>query len=322
MCEVADEMGLDVGACLLGTGLAESDLTDATVRLTLRQEIKAIENFVSLAPRRAGIGVEVGKRFHVNAFGIWGFAILTSPTVRASIETAIEFTKLSFVIADMFLEEAGEEYRLRFDMSALPDAIRAYVLERHCYIALLFFGEYLQEWQYEEFRIETTLDDLTYSAQLAEILKIDVTAGSESDALCFPASIIDGPLKKFDPVTLKFCLDQCRDLLEDLDGSLPPWSSKIRDMVLEDIGKECKIEEMASRLSITDRTLRRRLADEGTTFREVYTNARLTIAQQLLKTAGLTVETVSWRVGYSEPASFVRAFSRKFGVTPGSVRAD
>jgi AraC-like DNA-binding protein len=148
-----------------------------------------------------------------------------------------------------------------------------------------------------------------------------VAEGSDHDALFFPANLIDGPLQKFDPVTLKFCLDQCRELLEEIGGQLPPWSGKVRDLVLEDIGNERKIDVIASALSVTARTLRRRLADEGTTFRQVYTDARLTIAQQLLETAGMTVESVSWRVGYSEPASFVRAFSRKFGVTPGSVRA-
>lgn len=71
---------------------------------------------------------------------------------------------------------------------------------------------------------------------------------------------------------------------------------------------------------MTERTLRRRLTDEGTSFRELYTDARMTIAHELLASAGLNVETLSWRVGYAEPASFARAFTRAFGQTPGEVR--
>ncbi|MEX0339204.1 MAG: AraC family transcriptional regulator ligand-binding domain-containing protein [Arenibacterium sp.] len=320
MCDVAGEMGIGQRDCLKGTGLAPEDISNPDTRLTLDQEIKAIENFVANAPRKTGLGYAVGERFHVNAFGIWGFAILSSPTVRASIETAIKFAKLSYVIAEMQLEDRAEGPLLTFDLSPLPKSIHPYVLERHCYVALIFFTVYRRERLKTDFRIKTTSTDPSFVASLKHLFRMDVDSGADCDALHIPSEIIDGPLPKSDPVTLKFCLDQCRDLLEQISGRLPPWSQKVRDAVVENIGRECRIEDVAAGLSVTERTLRRRLTDEGTSFRDVYTDARLTIAQQLLQTAGLTVETVSWRVGYAEPASFVRAFSRKYGVTPGSIR--
>jgi len=90
--------------------------------------------------------------------------------------------------------------------------------------------------------------------------------------------------------------------------------------VVDEIGKEQKIENVAEVLSVTERTLRRRLTDEGTTFRELYTDARMAIAWELLSVSGLNVETVSWRVGYAESASFARAFAKRYGKTPGEVR--
>lgn len=320
MCDVARDMGIRQDDCLQGTGLTPDDIISPNAQLTLQQEIRAIENFVSLAPQKTGLGYAVGERFHVNAFGIWGFAILSSPTVRLSIETAIRFAKLSYVIAEMQLEDREEGPLLTFDLSPLPPAIHPYVLERHCYVALIFFTEYRREALKTDFRIKTTSTDPEFLDSLGKLFGMEVDSGADCDALHIPSEIIDGPLPKSDPVTLKFCLDQCRALLERSSGRLPPWSQKVRDTVVENIGRECRIDDVAAQFSITERTLRRRLKDEGTSFREVYNDARLTIAQQLLQTTGLTVETVSWRVGYAEPASFVRAFSRKFGVTPGTQR--
>ncbi|MEM9565644.1 MAG: helix-turn-helix transcriptional regulator, partial [Actinomycetota bacterium] len=74
------------------------------------------------------------------------------------------------------------------------------------------------------------------------------------------------------------------------------------------------------RLAVNERTLRRRLADENTTFRQLYAETRLSIARELLETAGLSVEAVARRVGYAEPASFVRSFAKHYGETPGRVR--
>lgn len=320
--EAAEELGLDTTSGLKNTGLSADDLKTSTTQVTIEQEIRAIENFVQLSPMKAGLGVAVGKQMHVNAFGIWGFAILTSPTLRAAIETAIQYEELSFVIADMALRETNGEARLEFEMWELPPATHGFILERHSCVAITFVRELIQEPDFQGFRIETTTEDPDYSRLLSGLLTVGVIGGAPRNALTFPADLLDRPLPKSDPVTLQYCLDQCKTLVEQIDGALPPWSKRVRDAVIDDLGSELKIEEIAEKLSVTERTLRRRLTDEGTSFRELYSDARLTIARELLEAAGLNVETVSWRVGYAEPASFVRAFSKKFGKTPGQIRKE
>lgn len=281
----------------------------------------AIENFVRLAPQQVGLGLTVGRRLHLGTFGIWGFALLTSPTVGAAAETAVRFANLSFVIADITLRIDQSEARLEFDMSGLPPAIHRFVLERHCHVTKTFFRDFMKEEEFADFTIRSRLSDPGYADELSDLLKIRVEAGANCDAFVFPAAMLDQPLPKSDPLTQQYCIDQCKALLERTTGSLPSWSLKVRDALVERIGADPKIDQIAAQLNVTERTLRRRLKDEGTTYRHIYTDARLALAQQLLEQAGLTVETVSWRVGYAEPAAFVRAFSRKFGVTPGSVRA-
>ena len=320
LCETAAEHGVARGDCLENTGVSAADLERDDARLTLAQELQAIENVARLAPAKAGLGVAVGRRLHVHAFGVWGFAVLTSPTLRSAILTAIDYVKLSFVIADMTLADDSDAARLMFETAQLPAITRPYILERHAVVAMTFIRELIQQPEFCDFTIETTMTDAAYTDELSRLLEIEVIGGASMDALVWPARLMDAPLPKSDPVSLRYCLDQCKMLVDRIDGAMPPWSQKVRDAVIEDIASEQKIDNIAAKLSVTARTLRRRLTEEGTSFRDIYTDARLTIAHELLDAAGLNVETVAWRVGYAEPASFVRAFSRKYDKTPGEVR--
>lgn len=320
LCEAAGALGISASACLEATSIRAEDLVNPDVSVTTMQEVQAIENFVRLAPSNVGLGVLVGRNMHVNAFGIWGFAILTSPTLRSAIQTSVDYITLSFVIADMSLKEADGRGRLEFGMEGLPPTTHRFLLERHAQVAMNFIRELIQEPSYQGFRIETIDEDPDYESELASLLGTDVVGRMPAHALTFPADLLDQPLPKSDPISLRFCIDQCKALVERNEGALPPWSQKVREAVIDGIGSEQRIDDVAERLSVTERTLRRRLAEEGTSFRDLYTDARMAIAYELLKVAGLNVETVAWRVGYAEPASFVRAFSKKFEKTPGDVR--
>lgn len=320
LCDEAAKHGISEESCLEGTMISVADLDNAAALHSTTDEIRVIENLVRLAPENVGLGFNPGHATHVHAFGIWGFAILTSPTLRAAIETSISYAQLSFMIAEMALIDEGETARLQIDMSSLPLSVHRYVLERHMVISVKFIRELLQRPDFSEFEVLLTDTDLTYPEKMAAFSKIPISVGQSVNALSFPSEILDGHLPKSDPVSLKFCLDQCKALLAEQNGLLPEWSQKVRDMIVDNIVVEQNIEEIADKFAITARTLRRRLTDEGTSFREIYSDARMGIAHELLSSAGLNVETVAWRIGYAEPASFARAFSKKFNKTPGEVR--
>ncbi|MDA4845164.1 AraC family transcriptional regulator ligand-binding domain-containing protein [Hoeflea sp. E7-10] len=320
LCDEAARYGITEEACLEGTSVSVADLDNPGALHSTTDEIRAIENLVRLAPENVGLGFAVGRATHVHAFGIWGFAILTSPTLRAAIETAIDFSKLSFLIAEMSLVEDNGEARLEFDTTGIPVSTHRYILERHTVIAVKFIRDLLQKPDFNNFEARLMDGDPDYPEKLAKFKPPSIKMGQPVNALAFPAEILDAPLPNSDPVSLKFCLDQCKVLLEEQTGALPHWSQQVRDAIVDNIGSEQQIEEIAARLAVTERTLRRRLTDEGTSFRQLYIDARMTIAYELLASAGLNVDTVSWRVGYAEPASFARAFTKHYGETPGEVR--
>ena len=320
ICDAAQKRGIPLEECLAGTGLTEQDLVKDDLKLTMPQEVAVIENYVKLAPSEVGLGVEIGQQMHVNVFGIWGFAILTSPTMRAAFNTAIDYVALSLVIAKLTFKETQEGGELSFGMSGLSERVMPFILERHTAVTLNFMREALPLPALEDLYLKTTLDNPEHIDKLSQVLGIHVKGGQSHHALVIPHSMLNQPLPKSDPVTLKFCLEQCDAIVAQGEDEEKQWTERVKEVVLEDIAEEKTLSAVADKLSMTERTLRRRLSDEGTTYRELYANTRLTIARQLLEASCLNVETVAWRVGYAEPASFIRAFVKQFGFSPGSLK--
>ena len=259
LCEVASNHGVSVQSCLEGTGLSIDHVEDFDTQHATEQEILAIQNLVRQIPDQAGLGWAVGSKMHINSFGIWGFAIQTSPTLRAAIKTSIEFINLSFIIADMRLVETGEDSRLIFDMTGLPPDTHRFLFERHSAVALNFVKELELTKIPAQFRLETIDDDADYVKSLSSISALDVASNQPAYAIVFSSNLLEQSLSKADPNSLRFCLDQCRAMLKRDDEAIDPWSQKVKNLIVEDVGSEQKIEDICAALSITERTLRRRL---------------------------------------------------------------
>ena len=71
---------------------------------------------------------------------------------------------------------------------------------------------------------------------------------------------------------------------------------------------------------MSPRTLKRRLAEHGTTFSALRDDVRQQRAMLLLDNRGLTISDIAARLGYSELPNFTRAFRKWMGVTPQAYR--
>jgi AraC-like DNA-binding protein len=77
---------------------------------------------------------------------------------------------------------------------------------------------------------------------------------------------------------------------------------------------------IAQELGMSERTLRRRLEDEATSFREVVEMVRRHRAEQLLQEGRATITEIAFLLGFSDPSAFSRAFRRWHQVGPREYR--
>ncbi|HBX55998.1 AraC family transcriptional regulator [Pseudomonas sp. UBA2684] len=84
---------------------------------------------------------------------------------------------------------------------------------------------------------------------------------------------------------------------------------------------EPKREAVAQALHLSQRTLQRRLQEEGTSFQHLLDDTRRELAEQYLAQPNLTLLEVAYLLGFADPSNFFRAFRRWFDCTPGEYRA-
>jgi len=84
---------------------------------------------------------------------------------------------------------------------------------------------------------------------------------------------------------------------------------------------EPRRETVAQSLHLSERSLQRRLDEEGTSFQQLLDNTRRTLAEKYLARADLALLEVAYLLGFADPSNFFRAFKRWFAMTPGEYRA-
>ena len=109
-----------------------------------------------------------------------------------------------------------------------------------------------------------------------------------------------------------------------LERKAPPRASPFRTEVekrLEPLlaSGEVGIERLARDLGYSRQTLYRRLKAEGITYEQCLDGLRRRLALRFMRD-GLSVKDAAYRLGFSDPAAFSRAFKRWTGSSPSGMR--
>lgn len=312
LCALAMEHGLPRSHVLAGSGIPEAALEDPEAEITGAQEVRAIAALAGALPEDAGL--VAGVRYRLASYGIWGFALLSSRTLREGHEVAMRFVDLTYALTRISAQEGDGELRLFFDDLDLTEPVQRFVLLRDISAALQLWRETLGR-QVVPLRVALRLPEPADPAVYEAAFGVPPRFEAARSTLVFDAALLDEPLPQAAPLTAALCEAQCRDLLQRRH-SRRGTSGCVRDVLVHAGGRMLGQEEVAAELHVSVRTLRRMLRDEGTTFRAIVEQTREHLAEELLVTAGLSVEQVARRIGYTEASTFVHAFRRWKGTTP------
>jgi len=82
------------------------------------------------------------------------------------------------------------------------------------------------------------------------------------------------------------------------------------------------IDRVARELGYSRQTLYRRLKGDGVTYEQLLDELRRRLAVRMVRDEGLSVKEAAYRLGFSDPAAFSRAFKRWTGSSPGAMRGE
>ncbi|MFD3427239.1 AraC family transcriptional regulator [Nocardia fluminea] len=322
LTEFAAEFGLSAEQCLTGTGIEPQQLTDPNVEVTARHDLVVSRNLVVLlGDRIPNLGLEVGLRYQLAAHGIWGFAIASSSTPRAAIDVGLRFVDLTFSLGRIQVrEEAPCELQLVLDAPDAPVGMRRFFVERDAAAIRTMQRELMPDPltpRRIEFAFPSPEEGLGRHLEIfGAIPKFD----APETILAVDIEAMNLPLPQSNPHTTTLAAELCRNLLEQR-RTRTGVSGLVRDELGANLADPPGAEQVAATLHLSGRTLRKRLAAEGTSFRGLLDEVREHVAEQLLITAGLPVTQIAHRLGYVEVSSFSQAFRRWKGIGPREFRS-
>ncbi|MBL1077431.1 AraC family transcriptional regulator ligand-binding domain-containing protein [Nocardia sp. 2] len=314
LVEFARGRDIPLKALLRDTGIREPDLIDSTAEITLGQELALMRNVVTGVGDEPGMGLMAGLLCHPPSLGVLGFALMSCPTVREAVGLALRYADLSFTVARHTLVLNENEASIVRDDSAVPRGVRRFAVERDV-AAIWTIQQDVMPMRPPITRVAVAFPPHPVYEMFGAMLGVEeVVFNAPRSVVTGPLNIQDLQLPQANSATARFYEQQCADLVQRRKRRLG-ISGQVRKLLITrgGIADQARI---AADLDISVRTLRRRLADEGTTFRELTTETVGLIAEELLIT-GMTVEQAAVRLGYASVSAFTSAFRSWKGQSPG-----
>lgn len=315
--------GIPAEQALAGSGITTAALGDPYARISRRQLIAVFDNFLRLAPD--GLSpLRIGSSFHLTDYGFFGYALLSSETVRHAAHFAQRYRELGTPIVHLSLQENGDEAVWQID--SLPEIAANRPLSRFVQayqsgiIVALHKGV-----SDNAFRLRSAsfafsaADAVADAAHYGSVFDCPVEFDAARTELRFDLAWLAQRPTGANAVTFRLVRDVCEEMLEKI-GHARDTVSDICRRLLDQTGRFARLEEMAAMLGLHPRTLRRKLVSEGSTYQDIVDEVRFKLATTYLTRTAMSHESISERLGFSDASSFRRAFKRWTQLAPNAYR--
>lgn len=315
LVDFGESHGMSRLQCLAGSGVNIDDLDSPDTVVSAEQELCTIRNLQSNLSHIRALGVKVGMCYHYTVFGMLGYAMASSPNARAALDVAMRYFNLTFAFSRLEATDTELETFVDLDVSAVPKDVRRFILERDAAaLATAQIGiSNISSLKHIRFPFPKPKDTSIYQQAFGVTPKFD----TEKATAILDKEKLLSPFPQSNAFVLKACEEQCARLLER-HQSHTGLADNVRKILVRNISSD--MEEIASSLCMSSRTLRRRLNEENASFNEIKDSVRMAFAEEFLLILQLSVDETAYRLGYSSSQTFITAFKRLKGATPHAYK--
>lgn len=167
--------------------------------------------------------------------------------------------------------------------------------------------------------IHFTYAEPSYRAEYDRVFGVPLVFGSHMNALQLDEEVCSTTPPRTNPYLSRVLVGRADELLEQLDSS-KSTRGRVEGLLIPILHTgEANIETIANKLGLSRQTLFRKLRAEGVTFEQILDEFRHKLAVQYLAERKTSVNETAYRLGFSGPAAFSRAFKRWSGHSPRTI---
>jgi AraC-like DNA-binding protein len=315
--------GGDVAWVVREASLTLDDLARPENRLPLRKFVTLLE----AASRSTGdgcFGAHLGEVCSLGELGLPGYLAVFAPDVARALSSFSRYYYLLGDATDVRFET--QDGRASFTYHVLDPVSWPRRQDAEQVITMIVY--LLREWIGEDWKPDLVWFEHPRPAdaqELERVLGCPVRFDCRRNTVWFDASWATHRNPRADE-KLFHLLSWFAETVTGSSGRAFPCGSTFRQQVLSSIDTcanlgNPSVHAVCRALGLEPRTFQRRLQAENTSFREVYEEYLQQQAVRLLHQSALRQKEIAARLGYGSLNSFIRAFRRWNGVTPGQYRA-
>jgi AraC-like DNA-binding protein len=308
--------GIDPAPLLQQVGLDLQAFENPAHRVSLDRITRLLAACVE-ATGKPHFGLLIGQQFEMPMFGVLGYMMTNEASVRAALRRLTFNLRLHDRSAVAALENLGERIVGLSYAVCTPDVPSVWLANE----TSMMIGSRVMKslcgdnWRPVEVRFAHSrpTDPRLYRDLFGAPVRFDVPL----TMLVFERRWLDALVVGADPVLLS--------VLDSMAAAVPGLPARFSDQVRRVLrsgvlsGRD-DAASVADLFSMSERSLRRRLADEGSTFHALVAESRLVVASQLLESTRMPVREIAASLHYSDITAFSRAFRSWTGMPPSAWR--
>ena len=316
LLEVVSDYGISKKQLLTGSNLSPIQLdNDQTID---KREYDRLCSYAIDLTGDTSLGIQLGCRLSINSLGVLGQALMSSSDVRQAFGFLQKYYHIVAPSAKLKLTEKDGRCSLYYEVTEtlensphfFVEAFFASLQVSSRFLLNNFFPNAVQTFSFKKPVHGDLFDSLFH---------IPVFYEGSTNALVFDSSALDMKVSTASPAAVELFREQCETLLNS-SGFRTSYMDRVKSKLFQCNETYPTIEEMAGSLFTSERTLRRRLTDEGTRYKDLLDDVRSQRSIDLLLTTDLPIHEIGKRIGFDDVANFRRTFKRWKNSTPAEFR--
>lgn len=251
------------------------------------------------------------------AFGVVSHMLLSSTNVLAAAKCLARFAALVSPTFAMDVVREDKHYAVSF---AISGGRRPVPMQRFDFLASVFLAgaQWITGKRLVPNVMHVPFPEPADALPWREAYGCPIVFNASSFRGEFNIADFEQPIPTSDPAIADMCVRMTEQAAQDMGDH---FTGKVRQLLTRILHKgDPRREQVAEMLCVSERTLQRRLSEEGTSFAELVDAVRRERAERMLARGFLSVTEMACELGFSDPSNFYRACKRWFGLSPSSLR--
>lgn len=316
LVDLLAEQGISESQLLDNTSLDRLDLNTLQF-LNARQADEVFSKAIKLSGDRL-LGIKLGLRLDMVSLGILGYALMTSATVGDVLKLLVRYKRAVLPSMRIELIASGGSVQLRSAAAHLPHALEQFYKDA-LYTGLVTNLNVLTDNHAATASLELNYGHPEDRTFYESVFGSNILFNSSRCGLTFDTKSLEVAISTSDPVAQDVFRRECDRILAN-DSHVGMVSERVKQALLVSRSEFPTSGAIAQQMHMSESTLQRRLAKEGTRFQQLLDQVRYRLALEYLQGTQLPVSEIAALLGFSNAANFRRSFKRWSATTPAQAR--